>query len=115
MPSDPIAEVQALVGCPHEGVWLLNRMPRSVASDPDEVYCSKCGMSVKVPTPRAPNCSTLKGAGLTARKLKAFEPRDSEEFQEIILRYFRGEMTDADELDSARAVCELILQALEEK
>ena len=113
MPSDPIAEVQALVGCLRHQ-WIDVPVPNAGDFGNLEIRCQRCNVrrtSESRPEP-APDCSTAKGAGLAARKLNAFEPKESAEFQEIALQYIYGELSQS---GAGRAICELILQALEEK
>lgn len=116
MPDDPIAKVQALVGCPHKWVQVTQ-----VASHDDVdvylecVHCKTKANHVKGPPQSAPDCSTLWGALQAAQALHGFDNMKfltalSSLAGSLWLIMANSEMT---ELEVARAVCELILQALQ--
>ncbi len=115
MPDDPIAQVQALVGCPH--VWGGDVSP---TKDPIRFFvCIHCGEKIPhdevCPEP-APDCSTLWGAVKAAQAIHGF---DNMKFLTALaslagaLWHMMGtsEMT---EREAATAICELTPQAIQE-
>ena len=122
MPSDPIAQVQALVGCPH------NWCPTTGTKAGMLYKCNECAdefectLKLGLPDP-APDCATTDGALQAATRLLADTAYmiaiDTVRFAylykagDCIVDISMGD--ECTELERARAVCELILQALEEK
>ena len=114
---DPIAEVQALVGCPHEWGYVMAGYRWKA-----EHECKICDMLIlkhdTLPTP-APDCATTDGALRAANKLLY----DTQYvigtgstldvwMQDIVTTEYALPIARfATEREAATAICELILQA----
>ncbi len=107
--SDSIAEVQVLVGCPHD--WMVS------LSFPSSLLCKRCGIfwdRTKTPPAPAPDCSTLWGALRAAQGLGVFASVTAYGNHEGGIQIEDGELKVVrvtSELDAATVVCELILEA----
>ena len=125
--SDPIAEVQAMVGCPHE--WKQKHL--SFEAEP-WFECEVCGEETAVGPPfapsSAPDCSTLWGALQAARQRGVDVDIGTEvrgKSPTLVIAYSRLDFDSVrrnycvrgvnTEREAATAICELILQAVKDQ